>query len=1042
MEIRNDLAVSLDLATAKVIFEMMLKVAEPRFYGFPLQDVLDYNCWLATIPAPTLDAQGVRVFDSEPTASLTDLVASIARMNLNVSCVECSSPRMSELTALLSSDEAQAETTDLSNQLLDYVTSLLGGNFLQVQIDRLLNDAARQCPHRPEYDASFNAVEYQPFTAPETDYATSYLILLGGVTTALVILLALVILVIRCIVRRRHKKWLGTLPAHQVRRLAVQQGKEKALESELNDSTESMFSSPDIPCIVRWGMPLVILCNIVFFLSGHLSLGATVNIEAEIAGENFTVDNFFEFSMAKSTVDIWNAGGRELAVLIVIFSGIWPYTKQLMTLVLWFTPPSKVSVSKRGSILIWLDWLAKWSMIDIFVLVISIAAFRVSISSPEKMFLPADFYSIEMLVVPLWGLYANMIAQLISQVSSHFIIHYHRRIANRAKKEYDRRQRGGEGDEPRASVVGNGQKVVSRVSVDSSLESQNGGSAVKDKTQLREHRFSRPHRGETEKLVVRSGVSSILVFVALCLSVLVIVGCTLPSFSLEILGVVGIVVEAGQQFEDATTRHSVFTVIQLLMEEAAFLDTPGDYIGLGTLCAVMVLCVLCIPVIQALALLWQWFRPATRKARARMTIFIEILQAWQYAEVYLLAVFVASWQLGPISEFMINSYCGSLKDTFAQLVYFGILEEDDAQCFSVRSSIEGGSLILAGGAVLLALINTFVTKAVLQYFRDRSAMERRLQEDVENMSQTDSDNTSDTASDDPLAADGGFSASIQPVPVLFTDNFRWLLRQENRLPSSARALFADPSSDEHWGLPEATAVALDGMESVATSTLQGEYIDEDQHSLANEKAEMRDSMSVVTKSASSSPQQPRKLSYNEEEKSKSSKAPSARRSSAASQVSRSSSRRSVKSRDSSSVSSMPSLTDDDQEASRRSSLNGRGGGGGSVADRSTGGSSVARSTASSRRTPDERFGDEGSMNQQQPQFEEDQQSVPSMRTSTSGRDETVETGTNDGSLYYEETIDGDFEEYTVDSMGDIVEEEEYYEEVSYGNDTQSGHELI
>jgi uncharacterized paraquat-inducible protein A len=80
--------------------------------------------------------------------------------------------------------------------------------------------------------------------------------------------------------------------------------------------------------------------------------------------------------MARSTVDIWNAGGRELAVMILIFSGIWPYTKQLMTLALWFLPPTSLSISRRGSILLWLDWLAKWSMIDIFVLVISIAAFR------------------------------------------------------------------------------------------------------------------------------------------------------------------------------------------------------------------------------------------------------------------------------------------------------------------------------------------------------------------------------------------------------------------------------------------------------------------------------------------------------------------------------------------------------------------------------------------------------------------------------------------------------------------------------------------
>jgi hypothetical protein len=181
---------------------------------------------------------------------------------------------------------------------------------------------------------------------------------------------------VRCFVRRRHKKWLGRLPPHQVRRLGRQQDREQEVESELNATTRSMFQSPEIPKFVRWIMPLILLVNIGFFLSGHLNLGATVNIEAELAGEKFRVEKFFEFSMARSTVDIWNAGGRELAVMILIFSGIWPYTKQLMTLTLWFLPPTRLSISRRGSILLWLDWLAKWSMIDIFVLVISIAAFR------------------------------------------------------------------------------------------------------------------------------------------------------------------------------------------------------------------------------------------------------------------------------------------------------------------------------------------------------------------------------------------------------------------------------------------------------------------------------------------------------------------------------------------------------------------------------------------------------------------------------------------------------------------------------------------
>ena len=99
-----------------------------------------------------------------------------------------------------------------------------------------------------------------------------------------------------------------------------------------------------------------------------------------------------KFSMAYSVGEMWNAGAKSLAVLILIFSGVWPYTKQCITLVLWFLPPTRCSTTRRGKILIWLDVMAKWSMVDIFVLLCTLAAFRISIESPNGLaFLPDGF---------------------------------------------------------------------------------------------------------------------------------------------------------------------------------------------------------------------------------------------------------------------------------------------------------------------------------------------------------------------------------------------------------------------------------------------------------------------------------------------------------------------------------------------------------------------------------------------------------------------------------------------------------------------------
>ena len=389
--------------------------------------------------------------------------------------------------------------------------------------------------------------------------------------------------------------------------------------------------------------------------------------------------------------------------------------------------------------------------------------------SPEVNFLPQDFYSINLLVVPLWGLYANMIAQLISQVSSHFIIHYHRRIANNARIAYTNRQELNYSEE-KARLQDTEQR--------STPSSADMTSDDREEC-LSEHLFGRPHRGESEKLVARRWVGKVLCAIAFLLLVFVILGCSLPSFSLEVLGLIGVAVESGQEFEDAETKHSIFTVIKLLFEEARFLDTAGDYVGMGTLSVVLLFTVLIVPLVQAAVLLCQWFTPATRKSRNQMLIFIEMLQAWQYAEVYLIAIFVASWQLGPVSQFMINSYCNGLKDTFAQMVYYGILKEEDAQCFSVRSSIEAGSYILGAAAVLLAILNTFVNKAIVQFFRDKDELEKRCHgvEETEDSLKSEGSVSLDDVEESSLTER---TSVIHPVPVLFTDRFRWLLRQEPR----------------------------------------------------------------------------------------------------------------------------------------------------------------------------------------------------------------------------------------------------------------------
>lgn len=131
---------------------------------------------------------------------------------------------------------------------------------------------------------------------------------------------------------------------------------------------------------------------------------------------------------------------------------------------------------------------------------------------------------------------------------------------------------------------------------------------------------------------------------------------------------------------------------------------------------------------------------------------------------------------------MINEYCGGLSDTLSQLVYYGIIKEEDAQCFRVESSIESAAYILVVAAILLAFLNTFVIKAVSQFFRDKEALARS--QDTCECPSIEEDDISD------------ITKKITPAPVLFTDRFRWLLCREDVMQSRWQSTSEDVADDD------------------------------------------------------------------------------------------------------------------------------------------------------------------------------------------------------------------------------------------------------
>ena len=73
-----------------------------------------------------------------------------------------------------------------------------------------------------------------------------------------------------------------------------------------------------------------------------------------------------DISFSSSLEKAFEGGAEVFGALILIFSGIWPYVKCLLLLLLWFAP---MAARKRSQAIRWTNRLARWSLIDVYAIV-------------------------------------------------------------------------------------------------------------------------------------------------------------------------------------------------------------------------------------------------------------------------------------------------------------------------------------------------------------------------------------------------------------------------------------------------------------------------------------------------------------------------------------------------------------------------------------------------------------------------------------------------------------------------------------------------
>lgn len=730
MNLRNEIDLGMSLTFFSFMLTFFLNTPQASLYEFPLEDLFNVNCWLATILAPWEDAPDTA------SAGVVNQSIEAEDFTIDVSCVSCSSPRFDDLISdLYSSSDGNNE-----DAVLNAISrGLFSGSFLR---DRLLLDASRQCPHRLEYNAdakwgdSFSTLsettQAEKAEKSKRDKKARWFNIVMAIVTTIV--LSAVVL-FRVFSQRKHKIWVSELDDEGFSLLRQQEAKEEEMEQILTDQTRSLFMSNEIPARVRYGVPFLILLDVGLFAAGHFAPISVVDLRGNIAGEPFFVDNFLSFKFLSSAVRTYQNGGNEMALFIVLISGIYPYIKLTALTAVWFAPPRLLGgLSRRGSLLHWLDVLAKLSVIDIVTMMLLAATFLVFLGGPVKAISSNtnENYSVEAIVTPGVGIYSFITAQKISRVCSRYLLGWHRRIVTARAKEY----------EMELSLPYRNDVVTSNPNDQSQLELDRRQGAEDTKATMNiglssSRRSTFDHHQYIGRLS-RIGRSAPAFFSAITSCSVFVIGIVVaPSIKLDTAALWSLVLDSGQTFSEAIHESFFRTISRILLQARFVMDSRRDYIGLFILFGLVAISSVLLPLTQSIIKFGRRQRCCRRRKRedvpakkpkVKVPPYVKRIYLWKGMDVYIISFIIAIWQLGAVSAYVVHLFCSLLDSLYGTLAYVGLAQKSDAQCYRVQATLPLTITILCASLSLLS--KSFYLQASENYRHNLSRVDQMIENEA------------------------------------------------------------------------------------------------------------------------------------------------------------------------------------------------------------------------------------------------------------------------------------------------------------------------
>lgn len=405
-------------------------------------------------------------------------------------------------------------------------------------------------------------------------------------------------------------------------------------------SSSSLMFHQSINCWVRYSFPAVLALAVILFLASNFSVGASVDLLLTKAnGENVTpLINIYSFSLGTTMKEMAQAGVYMLMLLIFFCSGVWPYVKILLMAYSWMTSTRRLPPIRREKFLYLLDSLGKFSLIDAYVLVLMMVAFRYQLEI-------IDIGALNVYVTPQFGFYSFLFATIVSLVCGHTMLFFHRRSMLPSIPVYSGRYES-----------------------------------------LAKHIFDDKHGRGLVKLSKR--FRRLVVFGLFLTFVLIVVGSFLPSFHFEFDGLAGSTLGAS-----CIRDYSLVSIGQQLPH-----SVQGSSFGIYWIQTSYFFFALVMPLLCLASLLILFIVPLKLRQQQQIFVLAEVANAWGAIEVFIIAIIASLIEINPFSESMVGEQCGLANKILSG--WSGSDSNDLDHCFGVKSSIDGSSAVLIVGVLL------------------------------------------------------------------------------------------------------------------------------------------------------------------------------------------------------------------------------------------------------------------------------------------------------------------------------------------------------